>query len=88
MNERRNISGRRLSKLRSLKGYTQIQLAARVQFYGSDLDREKISKMEAGIRSIDDRDLWHLSLALEVSVQAFFEELKPVSCIGSFRRCL
>ena len=85
MNQQRNISGRRISRLRTLKGFTQKQLAARVQVYGSELDREKISKIEAGIRAIDDRDLWHLSLALGVGVDAFFEGLKPERHLVSIR---
>lgn len=86
MKNRRNISGRRIGKIRTLKGFTQKQLAARAQFHGSELDREKISKMEAGIRSIDDQDLWHLSLALEVGVEAFFEGLKPERSMDDIRR--
>ena len=85
MNQLRNISGRRISRLRTLKGFTQKQLAARAQVYGSELDREKISKIESGIRAIDDLDLWHLSLALGVGVDAFYEGLKPERPFGSIR---
>jgi transcriptional regulator with XRE-family HTH domain len=88
MNHQRNIIGRRISRLRALKSLTQKQLAARAQFYGSELDREKISKMEAGIRSIADLDLWHLSLALGVGVDAFLEGLKPERTLGSLRHYL
>ena len=85
MKNQRNICGRRLGKIRMQKGFTQRQLVARMQVYGSDLDRSKISKMEAGIRSIDVLDLWHLSLALGVGVEAFFQGLKPVRRMNPIR---
>ena len=88
MKQLRNISGRQLSRLRSKKGLSQKQLAARAQFYGSELSREKISKMEAGLRSIDDLDLWHLSLALGVGVNAFFEGLKAERHVTEIRQFL
>ena len=85
MKNNRNISGRRLGNIRRRKGFTQTQLAARVQFYGSTLDREKISKMEAGIRAMSDKDLWHLSLAMEVGIESFFDGLKPECRMADLR---
>ena len=85
MKNNRNIIGKRLGNLRRSKGFTQDQLAARVKFYGSKLDREQIAKMEAGIRAMRDKDLWHLSLALEVGVASFFDGLKPACKIRDIR---
>lgn len=85
MKNQRNICGRRLGKIRMQKGFTQRQLAARMQVYGSEIDRSKISKIEAGIRSIDDLDLWHLSLALGVGVEVFFQGIKPLLRMNPIR---
>ncbi len=85
MKNNRNISGRRLGSIRRRKGFTQVQLAARAQFYGSRLDREQIAKMEAGIRAMSDRDLWHLSLAMEVGIGSFFDGLKPECKMADLR---
>ena len=85
MKNNRNISGRLLGNLRRSKGFTQDRLAARAKFYGSKLDREQIAKMETGIRGMSDKDLWHLSLALEVGVASFFEGLKPACRLRDLR---
>jgi transcriptional regulator with XRE-family HTH domain len=63
----RNISGPIIRHLRYARGWTQSDLAAKLQLGGLDLDRADIAKLESQLRSIYDFELFLLAEILGVS---------------------
>lgn len=65
--------GKNIRSLRKEKGFTQEQLAAKVQLLGCDLTRSALAKIECGQRSIYPDELKAVKLALDVP----YETLLP-----------
>lgn len=57
-----------MRKLRYEQDLTQDELAARCQRIGFDLSRGTLSKIEAGLRCVTDRELVDLATALNVEI--------------------
>ena len=72
-NERRNICGMKMRKIRTEKGLSQERVAVKSQLSGLDLTQKAISRMETGKRLIADYELEYLARALGVSVRELFE---------------
>lgn len=64
----RNASGPIIRRTRDARGWTQDQLAARLQLAGLELDRVSVAKVESQIRSLLDFELIVFAEVLEVSV--------------------
>ena len=64
--------GRNVKRLRKAAGLTQAGLAERM-----GVDRAYVSGLELGQRNPTVLTLWHISKALGVGLQAFFDEDKP-----------
>lgn len=69
-----NIVGPQVRKLRSERELTQEALSAKLQLLGLDMSRASLSKIEAGLRCVTDRELEILAQALKVGLG----ELYPV----------
>jgi len=59
-------------RLRMEKGKTQIALAADCEERGWDLSRAGLSKIEAGIRRVNDAELLLLSDILDTDIDTFY----------------
>jgi DNA-binding XRE family transcriptional regulator len=68
----KNIVGPQVRKIRYEQGMTQDDLAAACQRLEFDLSRGTLSKIEAGLRCVTDRELAALARALHVSIQMLF----------------
>jgi len=69
----RNIVGRTVARLRTERGLTQEQLAARCHVRHWDVSRDVIKRIERGEREVTDRELTYLAKALRAPIQALFE---------------
>lgn len=67
-NGSRNICGQRVYEARTRKHMTQSDLAARLQTEGVNIERDSISKLEAGKRFVADYELALLAKVLNVTV--------------------
>lgn len=66
-NGRRNVSGERIRQARTQQRCTQTDLAARVQVRGVILERDCISRIENGLRMVQDFELRAIASALGVT---------------------
>lgn len=67
-----NIVGKQVQKLRLKLGLTQEELAGKCQLHGWDVSRATISQIEASLRTVRDRELVYLSVALEATIGDLF----------------
>ena len=67
-NGRKNISGERIKDARLLNRMTQADLSARMQIRGIAIERDSISRIEAGTRFVADYELLVFSEELGVTV--------------------
>jgi transcriptional regulator with XRE-family HTH domain len=72
MEQKRNILGSQIRKIRYSKGVTQDQLAAKCQIIGYEISRATLSKIEAQIRCITDKEIVAIAKALKVKVEDLF----------------
>ncbi|WP_298023776.1 helix-turn-helix domain-containing protein [uncultured Dysosmobacter sp.] len=63
----RNVSGERIRQARTRQRCTQADLAARIQVSGVILERDCISKIENGLRMVQDFELRAVAKALGVT---------------------
>lgn len=66
-NGQRNISGERIRQERTRQRCTQSELAARIQISGVILERDCISRIENGLRMVQDFELRAIAEALGVT---------------------
>lgn len=66
-NGQRNVSGERIRQARTRQRCTQSDLAARVQVSGVIIERDCISRIENGLRMIQDFELRAIAGALGVT---------------------
>lgn len=66
--------GDQLRRMRDQRGWTQAQLAAKCEVAGVALSRGTLAKIESRIRGISDLELYGLSQAFRVSVDALYPE--------------
>lgn len=66
--------GQNIMKIRKLRGMTQADLAAKLSIlYGEPVLPATISRWEHGTRTIPAEAVWHISVALGTSAQAFYD---------------
>jgi len=73
-NGRKNICGERLHEARCRQRITQMELAARLQCEGVEIERDSISRIEIGTRFVTDYEIKTLSRVLGVSVDWLLSE--------------
>lgn len=64
--------GARIRELRTAKGWTQEELAARLQVAGCDISRSVLANLEAGLRHIYCKELKAFKEILAVSYDDLF----------------
>ena len=74
----RNIAGPLIRRLRNARGWTQAELAAKLQIRGLDLDRADVGKIESQLRSIFDFELFLFVEALAVDANALNPGMKKI----------
>lgn len=68
-----NISGEKIRELREQAGFSQEQLAAKLQLSGLNLNQKAISRIETGDRVIPDFELLYFSQIFHVSISTLLE---------------
>jgi transcriptional regulator with XRE-family HTH domain len=76
-----NVVGQQVRKLRERKGWTQNQLAAKLQLLGWDTSRESVTRLESHDRRITDLELFILAKILAVKT----DDLYPRALRGKVR---
>ncbi|GAA5497344.1 hypothetical protein Rhal01_03537 [Rubritalea halochordaticola] len=76
-----NLLGARISKMRSEAGLTQDQLAGACNRLGWDISRATLSKIEYGIRRLNDAEVLLLATALKTSVAELYEGLTAAKAL-------
>ena len=72
-NGQRNVSGERIRQERTRQRCTQSDLAARIQVCGVILERDCISRIENGLRMVQDFELRAIAEALGVTTDWLLE---------------
>lgn len=68
----KNNIGPQVRRKRYALGWSQSTLAAKLQIAGLDISRSGVSKIEARLRFVDDKDLMFLADVLKVPIQELF----------------
>ena len=69
-----NISGKNVRKRRKELGWSQEELAARLQLAGLETSQRTISRIEIGSRVVQDYELNFYSKALNLSLEELLKE--------------
>ena len=67
-----NLVGPQVRRLRMASAMSQDALAVKLQMAGWDLSRAGLSKIEAGLRRVNDAELWVLSQTLSCPVRDLY----------------
>ncbi|MDR0533634.1 MAG: helix-turn-helix domain-containing protein [Verrucomicrobiales bacterium] len=67
-----NVIGSTLSRLRYGKDWTQEMLSAKCSVLGVEVTRGTLAKIEAGLRGVNDAELFVLAKALKVEMSELF----------------
>jgi transcriptional regulator with XRE-family HTH domain len=85
----RNLIGGQVKKLRLAKGWTQDDLASRLQRAGWDVSRIDVAKLELGLRRVPDVEVMFLAKVLSVPLAGLFPEKVDLKTAGpAYRRTL
>ena len=80
INDQKNVIGTQLRKMRKKKKVTQLDLAARMQVLGVNIDQQSISNIERNRRIVTDYELVCFCKALHCTerelLQDFYDKLK------------
>jgi transcriptional regulator with XRE-family HTH domain len=68
----KNNIGPQVRRKRYALGWSQSDFAAKLQIAGLDISRSGVSKIEARLRFVDDKDLMFLAEVLKIPVQELF----------------
>lgn len=81
--EKRNVVGDRVRQARKVARppITQIDLVARLQILGMQIDQSGLSKIESGRRPVTDIEVVALTKALKVSIAWLLKETDPSSTL-------
>jgi transcriptional regulator with XRE-family HTH domain len=67
-----NIVGPKVRELRKARGWTQDQLAARMQIAGSEMTREVLANIETQRSGVDDMEIQQFAHVLRVDYRDLF----------------
>lgn len=65
----KNVIGPKVRRLRFQKGWSQQELAVKLQLAGLDIRRSGVGKIEAQLRRVTDEDLLYLLRVFEVGLE-------------------
>lgn len=71
---RNNLSGRSISLLRKNAGWSQRQLADRMQLLGIDMDKNAVQRIESGARFVTDIELRAFSTCFQVTADRLLND--------------
>ena len=80
----KNNIGPQVRRKRYALGWSQSIFAAKLQLAGLDISRSGVSKIEARLRFVDDKDLMFLAEVLKVPVQELFPPRKSTGRLSEF----
>ena len=75
--KRQNIIGAQVRRLRYKHGWSQAQLAIKLQLKGLDISREVVAQIEGQMHCVRDTHLPYFAQALGVSLIELFPNLDP-----------
>ena len=78
----RNIVGPKVRKMRMARGWSQGQLALRLQIAGLDVSRSGLAKIESQLVWVGDYELFYLAKVFRVDIQKLFPKIdyrKPLN---------
>lgn len=82
---KQNLVGPQVRRLRMEAGLSQEALAARLQIAGWDLSRGGLSKIEAGLRRVNDAEVWILAVAFGITLREIYP-LEPKDVLEVLRQ--
>ena len=82
---KQNLVGPQVRRLRMAAGLSQEALAAKLQLAGWDLSRAGLSKIEAGLRRVNDAEAWVLAKVLACPLTELFPA-RPKGLAGVLRQ--
>lgn len=82
--QRRNLAGPQVRRLRCQRGWSQEQLAAKLQLEGLDISRSSIAKIENGQQAIFDYELLIFQRLFRVPEDELHPAFDP--CAPDFHR--
>ena len=80
----KNNIGPQVRRKRYALGWSQSTFAAKLQVAGLDISRGGVSKIEARLRFVDDKDLMFLAEVLKVPVQEIFPPREKAGKLSEF----
>lgn len=80
-----NLVGSRVRKLRTALGVSQEAFAAKCQTVGWDLSRGTFSKIEAGLRRVNDAEVLLLAKVLKCSISDLMDG-HPIAAVRTVAR--
>ncbi len=80
----KNNVGPQVRRKRYALGWSQSTLAAKLQLGGLDISRSGVSKIEARLRFVDDKDIMFLAEVLKVPVQDLFPRREGPDRLSEF----
>jgi transcriptional regulator with XRE-family HTH domain len=83
MKKSQNVVGPQVRKIRIGLGWSQDQLATRLNLGGWDISRATLSKIEAQLRCVTDWELLHLAGALKSTLDCLYS---PQAARGRLKR--
>ena len=83
-----NLVGPQVRKLRNARGWTQEELAQRLQRAGWDVSRISVSKLEAQLRRVPDGEVLFVARVLKVRTDELFPRSVDPAVGQTFRRIL
>lgn len=72
-----NLVGPQVRKQRFVRGWSQAQLATKLQLKGFDISREVVAQIEGQVHCVKDRDLPYLAAVFQVEIPALFPSFPP-----------
>jgi transcriptional regulator with XRE-family HTH domain len=80
----KNNIGPQVRRKRYSLGWSQSTLAAKLQLGGLDISRSGVSKIEARLRCVDDKEIMFLAEVLRVPVQELFPRREGAGRLSEF----
>ena len=77
-----NLIGPQVRKLRDSRGWTQAELAAKLQIFGWDVSRESLAKLETQQRRVPDGELLIFAKVLGVQTDDLFPSIVNIKKLG------
>lgn len=81
-----NLIGKRVQSLREASGKTQDDLASVCQRLGWDLSRVTLTKIETGVRRVNDGELVVLAAALKCNASDLIDKISVKEAIRTVRQ--